>query len=99
MPLGGAASGVVAPAPIRSDRLAHGALLRETLRKAAAIEVPPETLVAHPGLLAHHLDEGRDRLGAARLSAPPSASSSRRPYPISTPPEEGGGFDSNSCPR
>src|SRR5439155_5613337 len=52
------------------DRLPYRALRVEPLRQATAIEIPSETLVAHASLLAHHLDEGRYRFGAAWLPAP-----------------------------
>ena len=54
---------------------------------------------ARPQLLAHHLDELRDRLGAARAARRPRAGrGARARKPIRTPPDDGGGFDTNSWP-
>ena len=70
------------------DVRGHRRRVDEAPGEPAAVELRREELVAHRVLLAHRLDH------VARAK-PPRRSSCCRPYAISTPPDEGGGFDAN----
>ena len=59
----------------------------QAAREPAAIQLRREQLVARRVLRAHRLD---DRRATPKL---PRRSSCCRPYAISTPPDDGGGFD------
>ena len=86
-------------ASIRATAAASDSSDEQPLREPAAMEAAREAAVAHARLLAHHLDERRDRLGAARPRRAPTRSSSASPYAIRMPPDDGGGFETTSCPR
>ena len=70
VPAGAGSTSPGAPASIRAEAACDPLAGEQPPREPAAVQAAREALFAHARLLAHHLDERRDRLGAARRAVP-----------------------------